>query len=149
VNVLLDEKHSKLSLDLPTEEEVDDDKIIVPKNWIIDLAAGEETPLTQETEEIIVKVGQRIYFMVVCYDITSPKRLAKVAKTCQSFGERVQKSIFECHLTTRQLNRMIASLVPLIDEDEDVLRIYKIAGTPQVMVWGKIPLTEDEDLVII
>jgi CRISPR-associated protein Cas2 len=127
----------------------DTERIAVPQNWLLGDQPEETTLLDQEIEEVVVKVGQRTYFTVVCYDIADPKRWSKVAKTCLSFGERVQKSVFECYLTVNQYNRLIATLVPLIEESEDVLRIYKIAGTPQVMVWGSIPLTEDEDLVII
>ncbi|MBY0402716.1 MAG: CRISPR-associated endonuclease Cas2 [Cyanobacteria bacterium] len=105
--------------------------------------------LHQDIEEVLVKVGQRVYFVVICYDITLPKRLVKVAKTCLAYGSRVQKSVFECHLTMSQYNELVSDLVSIIDEEEDVLRVYRIAGTPQVQVWGKIPITEDEDLVII
>ncbi len=127
---------------------------VVVKNWMIGSAGEDESAedsglLHQEIEEILTKVGQRTYLVLICYDISEPKRLVRVAKTCLAFGERVQKSVFECHLSQRQLNNLIAQVVPLINEEIDYLRIYKIAGIPQVQVWGKIPLTSDEDLIII
>ncbi|MDA8976549.1 CRISPR-associated endonuclease Cas2, partial [bacterium] len=35
---------------------------------------------------------------LVSYDIATPKRLRMVAKVCQSFGSRIQYSVFECPL---------------------------------------------------
>ncbi|MDX1919097.1 MAG: CRISPR-associated endonuclease Cas2 [Candidatus Caenarcaniphilales bacterium] len=120
-----------------------------PVNWLIGAGDREPNEIQQEEEEILVKVGQRKYFIILCYDITEPKRLAKVAKACLGFGERVQKSVYECHLTKIQINKMISKLVPLIDQETDGLRIYRIAGDPQVLTWGKVPVTTDEDVIIV
>jgi len=117
------------------------------KNWLI--GDDEQEPLDQEIEEVLVKVGQRKYFIIVCYDITEPKRLVRTAKVCLGFGERVQKSVFECHLKLNQLNKLVEQLLQVIDPELDCLRIYKIAGEPNVLTWGKIPLTQDEELIII
>ena len=75
--------------------------------------------------------------------------MVKAAKICLGFGERVQKSVFECHLKLNQLNKLVQDLLKVIDPETDYLRIYKIAGDPNVMIWGKTPLTEDEELIII
>ena len=37
---------------------------------------------------------------VIAYDITDPKRLARVAKVCEAYGMRVQYSLFECRRRT-------------------------------------------------
>jgi len=57
--------------------------------------------------------------------------------------------VFECHLTQRQIDDMVKKLVPILVQEEDRLRVYKIAGEPQVQVWGNVPLTVDEDFVIL
>jgi CRISPR-associated protein Cas2 len=67
--------------------------------------------------------------VLVTYDVaTSDKagqrRLQKVAKTCQNFGQRVQNSVFECSVNTEQLTRLKACLLELIDEEQDSLRFY-------------------------
>ena len=36
---------------------------------------------------------------LVCYDISNPKRLRKVAATCEDFGYRKQLSVFLCRLS--------------------------------------------------
>ena len=40
---------------------------------------------------------------LVCYDISDPKRLRKVAQTCEDFGVRRQFSVFLCRLTATDL----------------------------------------------
>ena len=63
---------------------------------------------------------------VVAYDITDPKRLRKVAETCEDFGVRVQYSIFECHLDQETFNDFWLRLLEIIDEDEDRVVAYKL-----------------------
>lgn len=63
---------------------------------------------------------------VIAYDIADHKRLAKVARTCEDFGVRVQYSIFECHLDADAFNQLWLRLLEIIDEDHDRLVAYKI-----------------------
>jgi CRISPR-associated protein Cas2 len=57
--------------------------------------------------------------ILVCYDISSDKRRDKVAKACESYGARVQFSVFECPLDELRLQRLRAELETLINRDED------------------------------
>jgi len=43
---------------------------------------------------------------VVAYDICDPKRLRKVAQTCEDFGLRRQYSVFFCRLTAADFVRL-------------------------------------------
>ena len=63
---------------------------------------------------------------LVAYDITSPKRLRLVAKTCQDYGVRVEKSVFECDLEEQTFASLWAELNALIDPDEDAIISYQI-----------------------
>ena len=63
---------------------------------------------------------------VVGYDITDPKRLARVAKVCEDYGVRVQYSIFECRLDEDEFTDFWLKLLEEIDEDEDRMVAYKI-----------------------
>jgi CRISPR-associated protein Cas2 len=58
--------------------------------------------LLLEEQEMLGKVGNRTYFVVVSYDITDDKRRVRMAKTLLGYGQRVQYSVFEAHLTQRQ-----------------------------------------------
>lgn len=70
--------------------------------------------------------GAKEMLTLVAYDITSPKRLAKVAKVCEDFGLRVQYSLFECHLEEREFLRLWKRLLGEINEEEDRIVAYKI-----------------------
>lgn len=56
---------------------------------------------------------------LVCYDICHPKRLRRVAKTCESYGSRIQFSVFECPLDPVRLENLRADLGKIIHHEED------------------------------
>ena len=56
---------------------------------------------------------------LVIYDIADHRRLYKVAKTMEDFGERVQKSKFEMELTETQLKKLQARIEQIIDPEQD------------------------------
>ena len=56
---------------------------------------------------------------LVAYDITDPRRLRKVARTCEDFGLRRQFSVFFCRLSPTDLVRLRGRLHDVIDPDED------------------------------
>lgn len=69
--------------------------------------------------------------VLVCYDVNTEdkegrRRLRRVAKVCQNYGQRAQKSVFECRVTPAYYEQMIHNLKKIIDEDEDSLRIYRL-----------------------
>ena len=66
---------------------------------------------------------------LVAYDIASPKRLRKVAKTCLDYGVRVEYSVFECDLTEEDFVRFWNELNELINPDEDAIVAYRICST--------------------
>lgn len=71
--------------------------------------------------------------LIVIYDISTPdegghRRLARVAKVCERFGIRVQKSVFECRITDSGYERFVSSLREVIDEAVDSVTIYQIPG---------------------
>ena len=63
---------------------------------------------------------------LVAYDISAPARLRKVAKLCEFYGARVEKSVFECDLSPEQFEHMWLRLIDLIDEDEDAVVAYRV-----------------------
>ena len=67
--------------------------------------------------------------VIVAYDVstTTPeggRRLRRIAKECQNFGQRVQKSVFECVVTPDQWTRLKLRLLDIYDPSEDSLRFY-------------------------
>lgn len=67
--------------------------------------------------------------ILITYDINTEtlagrKRLRKVAKACQNYGQRVQNSVFECLVDSAQLVQLKHRLEELIDIERDSLRFY-------------------------
>ena len=69
--------------------------------------------------------------LLVAYDVATEdadgrRRLRRVAAVCQAFGQRVQKSVFECVLNDVQLEVLVAQLRGEMDEAADSVRIYRL-----------------------
>lgn len=69
--------------------------------------------------------------ILVTYDINTEtgagqKRLRKVARECQNYGQRVQNSVFECLIDSAQLIQLKRRLTELIDLQKDSLRFYHL-----------------------
>ena len=56
---------------------------------------------------------------LVCYDISDPKRLRKVARTCEDFGYRKQLSVFLVRVSSTDIVRLRTRLYDIINLDED------------------------------
>ena len=68
---------------------------------------------------------------LITYDVATTtaagrRRLRKVALVCKDFGQRVQKSVFECLVEPQQWLLLRSSLLEIINPDEDSLRIYPL-----------------------
>ena len=55
--------------------------------------------------------------------------MRRVAKVCESIGQRVQKSVFECQLDLVRFERLERELLAEIDPGQDCLRLYRIPET--------------------
>ena len=71
--------------------------------------------------------------VLITYDVntetpTGRKRLRKVAKECVNYGQRVQKSVFECQLDAAQFRMLKGRLEELIDQNEDSVRYYNLGN---------------------
>jgi CRISPR-associated protein Cas2 len=71
--------------------------------------------------------------ILITYDVNTSdpagqKRLRRVAKACEAYGQRVQKSVFECRLTETLLEKLKQRLFKVIDPQKDSLRFYRLPG---------------------
>lgn len=67
--------------------------------------------------------------VLITYDVNTEteagkKRLRKVAKACQNYGQRVQNSVFECLIDPARMRQLQETLENLMDKDKDSLRFY-------------------------
>lgn len=68
-------------------------------------------------------------FIVVCYDVSTvekkgQRRLRRVARACEDYGVRVQKSVFECQVGQTEWVTLRDRLLREINVTEDSLRFY-------------------------
>ena len=90
-------------------------------------------------------------FVLVSYDIVSDRRRNRVCKELKNHGERVQYSVFEGLLTPVQVELMEKRLLPLINCEEDSLRMYRLCATckSKVTIHGTGKLCEDEEVYVV
>ena len=71
--------------------------------------------------------------VLVTYDVSlvdpgGKRRLRRVAKACQDYGQRVQFSVFEIEVDPAQWATLKARLERLIDPAQDSLRYYNLGA---------------------
>lgn len=67
--------------------------------------------------------------VLVSYDVSTEtkegkRRLRRIARVCQNFGQRVQFSVFECLVDPAQWADMRQRLLSEMDAEQDSLRFY-------------------------
>ena len=77
--------------------------------------------------------------VLITYDVNTSdaegrKRLRKVAKQFQNYGQRVKNSVFECLIDTAQLKLLRTSLIDIIDAEKDSLRFYFLGTKYQTKI---------------
>jgi CRISPR-associated protein Cas2 len=95
-------------------------------------------------------------FVIVSYDVATSegngqRRLRRVAKACQDFGQRVQFSVFECIVDPAQWTVLKERLTSEIDQDKDSLRFYYLGSNwhrKVEHVGAKVPLDQEGPLLI-
>ncbi len=94
--------------------------------------------------------------VLVTYDVSTEtaagrKRLRRVAKACEGYGQRVQKSVFECVLGPADLERLKHSLASEIDVNEDSLRFYRLLEPREkyVEMMGQRPAYDIHDPLVL
>lgn len=94
--------------------------------------------------------------VIACYDVNTEtregrRRLRRVAKVCESTGQRVQKSVFECKVTLAELEALERRLLAEISLDEDCLRLYRMADTRgcEVREHGKFKATDFDGPLVL
>ena len=71
--------------------------------------------------------------VLACYDVETVtaegrRRLRRMAKACEGFGQRVQNSVFELSVTPSLLEKFLQKAQGIMDVQADSLRIYMLSG---------------------
>lgn len=95
-------------------------------------------------------------YILITYDVQTEtaagqKRLRKVARLCQDYGQRVQNSVFECVLTEVQLVELKNKLLHTMDTQNDSIRIYFLnrSENRRIITLGKDDSIDVEGTLII
>ena len=94
--------------------------------------------------------------VLVAYDVETEskggqRRLRRVAKACQDFGQRVQFSVFECNVDPAQWVSLRSRLIGEIDPTRDSLRFYFLGANwrRRVEHVGAKPTYDPEGPIIV
>jgi CRISPR-associated protein Cas2 len=94
--------------------------------------------------------------ILVSYDVSTEtaagrKRLRRVAKACQRYGQRVQKSVFECQVDLARYEELERELLNEIDAEEDSLRLYRLSEPLEknVKEYGKFRAMDFEGPLVV
>jgi CRISPR-associated protein Cas2 len=94
--------------------------------------------------------------VVVCYDVNTEARAGRrrprrVAKVCESTGQRVQRSVFERRVDLMQLDDLERRLLAEVSLAQDCLRLYRLPDTKGVEVRerGKFAATDFDDPLVL
>ncbi|MFN0095909.1 MAG: CRISPR-associated endonuclease Cas2 [Dehalococcoidia bacterium] len=99
--------------------------------------------------------------LLVAYDVSTETaagaaRLRRVAQVCQAYGQRVQKSVFECIINEVQFELLKRDLAAEIDPTKDSVRVYRLREPHARHLWiagrrlrydlhGPLVVTSDAD----
>ena len=82
---------------------------------------------------------------MVCYDVEQDSARRRIAEILKDHGERVQWSVFECHLDQDQMAVLRQRLLAEINQGTDSVRWYPICVwcRERVAYWGAVGKTDD------
>ncbi len=72
------------------------------------------------------------HWYIFSYDIRDPKRWRLVYKIVNGYGERLQYSLFRCHLTRTQMEQARHELEKVLGEEDDLL-VIRLSPRSQVI----------------
>ena len=88
---------------------------------------------------------------IIAYDIADKRRLRRVAKCCELYGGRIEKSVFELNLDARRFADFLRELSRLIDEEQDAVVAYPVCATceDKILMQGNAARPEMADFIFI
>lgn len=88
---------------------------------------------------------------VMAYDIADDRRRNRVARFLEGWGRRVQKSVFECDLSSEELEEVCSRLKELLVIPDDRCHIYRLCGecAPKRLTLGSDLEPERAEVVVV
>ena len=70
-------------------------------------------------------------YIIVCYDISSNRRRARLHELLLGYGTPVQRSVFECNLTSAQFRQLRTRAKRYVKKEGESLRYYPLCSRCQ------------------
>ena len=92
--------------------------------------------------------------ILIAYDVSTidkagSRRLRRVSRACQDYGQRVQNSVFECRVGKTQWTILREKLLLQINIDTDSLRFYFLDSDINVEHHGcKKPVDLEQPIIL-
>lgn len=90
-------------------------------------------------------------FVMISYDVVDDKKRLKLMKFLKDYGDRVQKSVFECNFSQKTYERVKKGVEEIINKRKDRVRYYRICKgcieKIEISGWGEV--TEDEEFIMV
>lgn len=88
--------------------------------------------------------------VVVIYDIPDDKRRLKLSDFLEGYGQRVQKSAFECFMSLDEMRDLYEKVKKRVKAEEDDVRFYWLSteAVSRVLVIGGTPPEPPPDVYI-
>jgi CRISPR-associated protein Cas2 len=94
--------------------------------------------------------------ILLTYDVNTSsesgaRRLRMVARACEAYGVRVQKSVFELVLEPAQFVALKGRLSDIIDSSHDSVRFYNLGANykRRIETLGQIPRIDQDGVLIL
>lgn len=88
---------------------------------------------------------------VIAYDVVDNRRRNRLAKFLESQGRRVQKSVFECDLSSEELQKLSAQVKKFLKISEDRCHIYRLCGEclPKRIALGRAIEPDLKEIIVV
>ena len=93
---------------------------------------------------------------LISYDVETTtregrRRLRRVARVCEDYGQRVQLSVFECRLDDTLFETFMLRIADEIDGQRDSLRVYRLPAQREqaVRVLGRDQWRDPDEPLIL
>lgn len=88
---------------------------------------------------------------VLVYDVVNDRRRNRLHRALKDYGTPVQRSVFEFDLDSKEADAMMLRVEKLINEEEDIVRLYRLCAAclTETRLLGEGTLSLDPDYYII
>ena len=86
---------------------------------------------------------------LIAYDVSNARRLRRIARICEDYGVRIEKSVFECSLDGKAFQDLWSKLADIVTESDSIID-YPIGLLDQkkILTLGCVTRHEPENTYV-